>query len=182
MFLAIRRSVLLFAVLAAACTDNTTHTTLPSAETAEVSQAKMGTNPPGQVREIEALLSSWKAAWDANDAAAFAAHYAEDADFINPLGGILSGRDAIRTQHVILFSGPFRGSVQGQQLRRLVFLTGTTAIVDLDLRLTGFVGLPPGLPQFEPGVVFTRGRLVVLKHRGSWEIAAQQLTAVQPLP
>jgi uncharacterized protein (TIGR02246 family) len=180
MFRSVTPLLLVLALVGAACTD--APTALPSADAAGVSEARVATNPPGQVREIEALLSSWEAAWAAHDAAAYAAHYAEDVDFVNPLGGILSGREAIREQHEFLFSGPFRGSTNVYEIRRLVFLTGTIAIVDLNMRLTGFAFLPPGLPQFEPGLVFTRARMVVMKQRGTWEIIAQQLTPVLPPP
>jgi hypothetical protein len=38
------------------------------------------------------------------------------------------------------------------QVRRIEFLAGTIAIVDLNFRLTGFSFLPPGLRETEPGV------------------------------
>jgi hypothetical protein len=77
-------------------------------------------------------------------------------DFVNPLGAIASGRDAMA-------------------------LTGSIAIVDLTIDLTGYEGmLPGGLVEWRPGVVRTRSRMIVQRFEGTWKIRASQLTAVQP--
>ncbi|MBA2670483.1 MAG: SgcJ/EcaC family oxidoreductase [Gemmatimonadetes bacterium] len=172
--------ILLLAVAVAACTE--APTALPSADAAEVSEMKMGKNPPGQVRHIEALVSALEATWAAKDAAAYAALYAEDVEFIGPTAGVISGRDALRAAHVFVFSTIFAQSTLDAEVRRIQFLTGTIAIVDLDFTLTGFTGLPPGLRATEPGVVRHVVRWVVVKHRGEWQILGQQMTPIPPLP
>lgn len=40
----------------------------------------------------------------------------------------------------------------------------------------------PGLAETAPGELATRGRLVVGKNGGRWEILAQQLTRIAPPP
>jgi uncharacterized protein (TIGR02246 family) len=142
--------------------------------------ASMPAPTPETVRGIEDLLGAWEASWNAGDANAFAATFAEDADFVNPLGGILSGREAIRQTHLFLFGGPFAGSAQAGEVRRIVSLTGSLAIVDLNVTLTGYAGLPPGLSETEPGVVATRTRWVARRNGDRWEILAQQLTSIAP--
>jgi hypothetical protein len=87
-----------------------------------------------------------------------------------------------RRSHVFLFNGPFAGSVQTGQVRRIVPLTGTLAIVDLNALLTGYVALPPGLSETAPGEVAIRARMVVGKNGPRWEILAQQLTRIAPPP
>lgn len=106
--------------------------------------------------------------------------FRRSADFVNPLGGILSGREAMRQTHLFLFGGPFAGSVQTGVVRRIVSLTGSLAIVDLNVVLTRYSGLPPGLSETEPGVVATRGRWVVRRNGDRWEIPARQLTSIVP--
>ncbi len=139
--------------------------------------------PPAMARNIEGLLESWSAAWNAGDGVAYGAHYAEDADFVNPLGAVLSGRAAITATHVFLFNpvnGPFRGSTTSYLVRRIVPLPGNLALVDTTVSLSGFAATPPGLVQWEPGVVKTRHHMVVGSRGGAWEILAQQITAMQP--
>jgi uncharacterized protein (TIGR02246 family) len=113
----------------------------------EAAQAALATVPPAMERGIHELLQAAQDAWAANDAVAYGAVFAEDVDFVNPLGGIVSGRQAIIAQHVFLFNGPFAGSVQSGEIRRLVALTGTLAVLDVDVTLTGYAGLPPGLGE-----------------------------------
>ncbi len=161
-------SVGLLAVLVAACTD--APTTLPSADAANVSEARMGTNPPGQVRQIEKLVSAWSTAFAANDASALAALYTEDAEFLDPFGTLFSGQAAIRDFHAFLFSGPYAGSTASLEVQRVVFLTGTIAIVRLNITLSGRADLPGPVSAL----------WVVVKHRGEWQILSHHMTFIQP--
>jgi uncharacterized protein (TIGR02246 family) len=144
----------------------------------------MSVAPPAMQSGIGELLESWSAAWQAMDGDAYASHYSEDMDFVNPLGAMVSGREAMASVHTFLFNpvnGPFRGSTQVASIRRIVPLTGSIAIVDLTIDLTGYQGmLPGGLVEWRPGVVRTRSRMIVQRIEGTWEIRASQLTAVQP--
>lgn len=174
---------LLTAVAFAGCDDSPTAAAQSgNLAVPEAGEARMATVPPAAEREILSLLHVWEASWASMDGHAYGANYAEDAEFINPLGGILSGRQAIASTHTFLFNGPFAGSVQTSQVRRIIPLTGTLAIVDLDVFLTGYVALPPGLTETGPDELATRGRLVVVKNGGRWEILAQQLTRISPPP
>jgi uncharacterized protein (TIGR02246 family) len=137
---------------------------------------------PAQTRAIDALLISWEAAWAAKDVPAMVAHYTEDVDWVNPLGGVLSGREQISSIHNMLFSGPFAGSTQTGTIRRAVSLTGAVMLVDLDVTLTGYQALLPGLAEFEPGVVRVRVKWVVVREGSALRIMAQHMTAVQPPP
>ena len=121
------------------------------------------------------IVSAVTAAWAAKDAAAYAAPYAADIQGVSPVGSLMSGRDAFRAQHVFLFNGPFAGSTQTIEVRDIRFLTGTIAIVQQDVSLTGYAFLPPGLPS-SGGVVSTRVTWVVEKRGGNWEIVFQQMT------
>jgi uncharacterized protein (TIGR02246 family) len=175
---------LLTAVSIAGCDDSpTVAAPRPDAIAApDALAARMGTVPPAMERGIQELLQTWLASWASMDGHAYAANYAEDAEFINPLGGVLSGRQAIAATHVFLFNGPFAGSVHNVQVRRIAPLTGTLAIVDMDNLLTGYVALPPGLAETAPGELATRVRQVVGKTGSRWEILAQQITRIAPPP
>jgi uncharacterized protein (TIGR02246 family) len=128
---------------------------------------------------IDALAAALNAAWVAKDAAAYAAPFAEDAEVISPLATYLSGRAGIEARHVFLFNGPLATSTYVISVRRVQFLTGTIAIVDLDALLSP---PSPGLPATTPGVLGLLTRWVVTKNHGAWEIAAAQSTAVPPAP
>jgi uncharacterized protein (TIGR02246 family) len=160
------------ALLSSACSDQPTATTPDASQMVDVSvraASSISTDP------IMDLVSAATAAWAAKDASAYAAGYAEDVQAVGPTGTLLAGRDAFRAQHVFLFAGPFAGSTQTIEVRDIRFLTGTIAIVQQDVSLTGYAFLPPGLPS-TGGVVRTRVTWVVEKRGGRWEIVFQQMT------
>jgi len=180
---AVRLTALLVA-FAAGCSDGTGAVTDP------LRSSELDTSPSSapaaigassnQTDAVAQLVAAETAAWTAKDASAYAAGYSEDVVFIGPNAGILSGRDAVRQQHAFLFSGPFAGSTQTITVTRVKFLGGTIAIVDQNVALTGYAFLPGALRPTEPGVVRTIVRWVIEKRGGTWEIIAQQMTAVPP--
>ncbi|MEO8564069.1 MAG: SgcJ/EcaC family oxidoreductase [bacterium] len=135
---------------------------------------------PSEDAVVIAVGTAFDNAWNAADAARLAALYAERAEFVNILGSITTSRAAIQAQHAFLFSGPFKGSRSASVVRRLVYLTGTTAILDLDVELTGYVSLSPGIRPTRPGVLATRFKHLLAKHGGRWFIETTQSTAIQP--
>lgn len=165
-------------VVAAACDD--APRALGPAETIEAQSAGFSAvNPAGKTDGIADLIAAQEAAWADKDATAYAATYTEDAELINPVAGILAGREVIRTQHAFLFNpvnGPFRASTSSLSLRDLIFLSGNVALVKLDVTLTGMIGLPPGLPMVEPGVVRTRVSWIAVRQGREWRILFQQMT------
>jgi uncharacterized protein (TIGR02246 family) len=162
----------LFLVLSAACNDASEVMGPVAAHQSQAPQANLGAIPTDPILNIVSALT---AAWTAKDAAAYAAAYAVDLQFINPLGAVISGREAFRAQHVFLFNGPFAGSTLTLVIRDIQFLTGTIAIVYLDTSLTGYAFLPPGLPS-SGGVQRNRSTWVVEKRGGEWQIVFQQYT------
>lgn len=132
------------------------------------------------VAAIDALVAAYEAAWASDDAAAFAALFAEDAQVILAAGALRSGRPAIEAYFAGLFAGPFQPSTRSLVIRHVQFLTGTIAIVDIDTELTGYTALPPGLRDTEPGVFRTIERWVLQKRAGEWQIVAMQRTPIPP--
>jgi uncharacterized protein (TIGR02246 family) len=148
---------------------------------ADSSQPQLAVVTPPMEAGIVALLDRWTDAWSAMDAQAFAAVYTQDADFVNPLGAVVSGRAAIQAAHTFLFGSLFAGSRQTWEIRRLVPVTGNFVLVDLNVALSDFQATPPGLLVSPDGVVRTRTRLTVARgSEGAWEIQSQQLTAYVP--
>ena len=169
-------AMLALPVVLLACTDGS-DTIAPASQSAPM-QADVVALPEA-TSAIMDLVAAATAAWTAKDAAAYAALYATDVQFINPRGGIVVGRDAFRATHVFLFTGPFAGSTQTIEVRDIVFLTGTVALVLQDVALTNYAFLPPGLPAID-GVVRTRVAWIVEKLGGTWEITFQQMTSQLP--
>ena len=166
-------------LLLAACTDRDTATEPTTVDVAGSPQS-IAENTARPTAEIEAVATALNVAWNAGDAVAYAASFAEDVEFIGPTGVRASGRTAIRNIHTFLFGGPFRGSTQNFTVKGVDFLGGRYALLELESRLTGFAGLPPGLTPNQPGLILGRTFLVLERRNGVWEIIRQQLTSVAP--
>lgn len=123
------------------------------------------------------VVSGREEAWAAKNAAAYVSVFAPDVRFINPAGALVSGQDALRAVHVLLFNGPFAGSTLTLAVRDIQFLTGTVAIVYLDLSITGYAFLPPGVVVPSDGVARSRVTWVVEKRGGEWQIVFMQNTS-----
>ena len=145
-----------------------------TAPQAPVSEGSLSRIPTDGILEI---VSGRMTAWAAKDPAAYASAFATDVRFINPVGVLIIGRTAFRAAHVFLFNGPFAGSTLTLSVRDIQFLTGTLAIVYLDLSITGYAFLPPGVPSPSDGVARARVTWVVEKQQGDWQIVFMQNTA-----
>jgi len=130
--------------------------------------------------QIIGVLARLDSAWHAGDASMWVSHYVPDATFINIIGARMTDTSALRARLAQIFGGVFRGSRHVGTLRRLRFIGTDAAIIDEDIEITGFVGLPPGIAPTAPGVLQTRMRHVMTRRAGRWTIVASQNTAVVP--
>ncbi len=134
----------------------------------------------GDVAGVTAVITAWDAAWNAGDANALAAWFVSDAEFINGRGQIASSAAQIRANHTVSLAGVFKGSHTHGTIRRITFLTGTTAVVDVDNDLTNYTSLPPGTVPTTPGVQSGRHKRVVVKRNGTWRVVMMQITSIAP--
>ncbi|RDI43932.1 SgcJ/EcaC family oxidoreductase [Nocardia mexicana] len=78
---------------------------------------------------VRAVLDRASAAWAAGDAAAYAAVFASDADYVTFLGTHHKGRADIEASHVPLFEKFQKGSRQDGEITQVRFLTPDVAVV-----------------------------------------------------
>jgi uncharacterized protein (TIGR02246 family) len=136
----------------------------------------------GAEAALRKLVAEQNEAWNRQDAAAWSKDFAPDAEFINIVGTVFSGRAEIEKRHASIFGTLFKGSRSEVTVSKLRFLGADVAVVDMEHRVTGYAGLPPGVQATEPGVLRTRMRYVLTKAGGSWRIVAGQNTDVKPAP
>jgi len=129
---------------------------------------------------ILGIVARLDAAWGAMDAVAWAREFAPDAQFVNILGQTMNGATAIRDRHAFVFNGPFKGSRLTSTVSRLRFVGPLAAVVECNQDLTGYVALPPGSRETQPGVLKTRMVHMVAKVNGTWTVISTQNTQLQP--
>ena len=120
---------------------------------------------PAEQDEAEGLVGQLQTAWNAMDGAAFAAPFAEDADFVNILGEHFRGRERVAAGHVGIFRSIYAGSTVDMKLERVRLLRPDVALAHVHSILDVPQGLLAGRHVARFSMVLTRGT------RG-WEIAA----------
>lgn len=132
--------------------------------------------------QIRAIVQGETDAWNAGDAEAFGAHYAENGTFTNVIGQQLYGRKAFIAQHAGIFSTIYQGSHNVFSVSKITFLRPDVALVEIDGALSGAKRLPPGLKAGEDGVLRVKLLEVMTREKDTWWIAAFHNVAVAPLP
>jgi uncharacterized protein (TIGR02246 family) len=119
-------------------------------------------------------------AWNAGDGDAWALEYWPDGSLTNILGVVFPTAAAVAAVTNKILAGPFKGSTFSQVITRIRFIGTDAAIVQADVNVTNFPGLPPGAVATQPGLLLTRFIHVFQNTNGVWKIEASQNTAVVP--
>ena len=127
---------------------------------------------------IRTVMDRFVDAWNRHDAKAFAAVFAEDADFTNWRGTGASGRSKIEDFHAPMFATIFSKSHQEYTDIKTRFIRPDVAAVDVRWKLTGAMD-PQGNPRPEREGLLS---FVMAKNAGRWEIVVMHNLDVSALP
>lgn len=174
----LRAAAVLIAVAAiSACKDEpTTPSTTAGAPFAQASVS----GSPNDVAAIQQIVNTFDAAWTAGDFATYGGQYANVDDWVGPTGAVRTDPAAITGQYQFLFTGIFAGTTRSSTVRKLTFLTGTVAVLDIDARTTGVPPVPFLGPPWQPGILRALEKNILLKRDGEWRIIKHQATSVAP--
>lgn len=127
----------------------------------------MGELAPGDIIEIKAAVAAMEAAWNAADADGFARPFWRDAEFVDIKTLRDSGRDDIRSRHVWLFKGVFRGSQVAYQVLDVKPLALGVALAHVTAAL-----------DTRDGRIDTLASCVFVHEDARWQLAAFHNTQV----
>ncbi|HUD53835.1 MAG TPA: SgcJ/EcaC family oxidoreductase [Terracidiphilus sp.] len=130
-------------------------------------------------QEITAVVDQFMDAWNRHDAKAFAAVFAEDADFTNWRGTGASGRSKIEEFHAPMFATIFKNSHLSYTAIKSKFIRPDVAAVDVHWAMTGATD-PQGNPRPDRLGLLS---FVMAKNDGQWQILVMHnldLTALPP--
>ena len=169
-------SALAVGMVVIGCSTKAAEPTMPLASRASVANDFDHIGPQqGDEAGVAAVVTAWDAAWNAGDAAGLASTFVDDAEFINAMGQLFHGAEEIRAQHAISLAGKFLGSHTEGHIRRITFLTGTAAVVDVDNSLTRAASAT--LPAINQS---GRHKRLVVKRGSEWRVMLFQNTMVAP--
>ena len=120
---------------------------------------------------VQAAFAAMSDAWAGQDAAGFAACYADDATVIGP-GIYLRGRDDINASMAAAFAGPLRDSTRPHSAQSVRFLPGDTALV-VTKSATLFAGEVQAPPERQQLVTW-----ILTRRDGRWLVEANHLCPI----
>ena len=135
-------------------------------------------NPSSDQQAIREVMDRFVDAWNHHDARAFAAVFAEDADFTNWRGIGASGRSKIEEFHAPIFATIFKNSHQKYTDIKTRFIRPDVAVVDVRWELTGLLD-PQGNPHSDRNGLLS---FVMAKDAGRWQIIVMHNLDVSALP
>jgi uncharacterized protein (TIGR02246 family) len=141
-----------------------------------------GIDQPAQLvdtQQIHGVMNAFVDAWNRHDAKAFAAVFAEDADFTNWRGIGASGRSSIEAFHAPLFATIFKNSHQTLTDIKIRFVRADVAAVDVHWEMTGQTDAQGNPRPLRQGIL----NFVMAKNDGKWQIVVMHnldLTALPP--
>ncbi len=116
--------------------------------------------------QILSLVNAMVAAWNRHDAQAFAAVFAEDADFTNVFGIEAKGRARVESTHAVIFRTLFQDSVWTTAATKIRFLSQDIAVVDIRWHLEGSCDPQGNRVGSRHGLM----SLVLRRESGRWQI------------
>jgi uncharacterized protein (TIGR02246 family) len=128
---------------------------------------------------IAAAIDRFVDAWNGHDARAFAAVFAEDADFTNWRGEGASGRSKIEEFHAPMFATIFSNSHQHSTSIKTRLIRPDVAAVDVHWEMTGATDSQGNPRPDRQGLL----SFVMAKNAGEWQIVVMHnldLTALPP--
>jgi hypothetical protein len=121
------------------------------------------TGSPRDAEAIQQIVTTFDQSWG-SDPVTYAAQYGSIIDWVGPTGNIFNDPAALTNLYTTLFTGFFAGTTRVSTIRNLTFLTGTVAVLDLDVEIVG--------------IARSREKNVIVKRAGEWRILLHQQTAI----
>lgn len=125
---------------------------------------------PADEARIRAIIAEQVVAWNAGDARAFSASFAEDGSFTNIRGTVFYGRRAFEDRHAEIFRTFFKGSKLAMSPTKIRFVRPDVAIVDVATEVSELHGTPGGVKPGADGRIHTRLQEVFVKNDGEWRV------------
>lgn len=122
---------------------------------------------------IRAIVTRLQDAWNASDSKAWAAAFAEDADYVIVNGMRIKGRGVIESGHRGIFDTIYKGSRISASSQSVRFIRDDVAIAHVEWHLKFNDG---GTPRESKAM----NSIIVTKEKGQWSITAFHNTPILP--
>ena len=122
---------------------------------------------------IRQIVKQVEDGWNAHDGKAFAAPFADDADYVVTNGMFSKGKNSIEEGHTRIFSTIYKDSRNAATVKSIRFLRSDVAVVHIEWNLEFRVGSETKKTQ-------AMNTMFMTKENGKWSIAAFHNTYIAP--
>ena len=129
-----------------------------------------------------AIAEALQVAWNRGDGQAWGEQFWPEARFVNAVGAVSDGQQAITKLHARLFASPFKGSRNTFTVAHVIKLGSDRLLVELDGKAEGLTNIPASYPIWPDGSVHAHLMFVSEQRGGEWRILYAQNTVVTPTP
>lgn len=127
-----------------------------------------------------AIASALEEAWNRGDGSAWGEQFWPDARFVNAVGAVSDGRDAIAALHSRIFTTVYKGSRNTFKIERITPLGKGRLLVELDGKAEGLSKIPASYPRWPDGSIHAHLMFVSEQRGDEWRIVYAQNTVVNP--
>jgi uncharacterized protein (TIGR02246 family) len=128
---------------------------------------------------VKSVVASLAESWNRHDMMAFAAAFAENADFVNVIGMHWRGRQEIEAKHTVTHRTIFRNSTLRMVDQSVRFLSPSIALAHVSTELKGAESLRE---RVAPETRHSLMTCVLVKEADRWLITAAHNTDIVPVP
>lgn len=121
---------------------------------------------------VRQIVQQVQDGWNAHDGKAFAAPFAEDADYVVVNGMYLKSREAIEKGHIQIFTTIYKDSKNIAELQSVRFLRPDIAVVHVKWNLEFRIG-------GETKKASAMNTMIMTKEKDKWSIAAFHNTPIE---
>lgn len=125
-----------------------------------------------------AIATALEESWNRGDGQAWGEQFWPEARFVNAVGAVSDGREAIAALHTRIFTTVYKGSHNTFKVARVTKLGENRLLVELDGKAENLIKLPASFPVWPDGSVHAHLMFVSEKRGGEWRILYAQNTVV----
>ena len=142
-------------------------------------QPRVAKGRPQDQKAVADMMNAMAQAWNSGNATAYTDNFADQADYIDATGALYTNRDQFQQHLAELFRTAYKGAHTDIKVRRLFFARPRVLLCDLDVTITKYHSLPPGLTGNSGQPLQLRLRYVLSSESKGWLILAGQETPVR---
>jgi uncharacterized protein (TIGR02246 family) len=122
--------------------------------------------------KIRQVMNEQENAWNKGDAKEYVKSFMEEGIFTIISGATYHTQTELEERVAFIFSTIFKNSSYNRKINQIKFIAENIALVELEVEIANYQGLPPGVKASEDKILRTSMLQVLMKGNDEWSVAA----------